>query len=303
VARNKHAIVTEAHLQRFFDFSRERYHIMLRRRLGQPAPWTTDPVLAMWRFCNVFREDDRTTTWFRENIRNELSMEPRVVMATIAFRAFNRVETGEILKPFLLNEDYNFPEWRRLLTERAEANFPVVTGAYMIKTAPKLNKIDGVLYQLSEAKMREASIMDWIRNNDWGFCTQESLWELLCTFPYIGQFTANEVVVDLTHTHILRAARDLDTWTNPGPGCSLGIGMLLHGDGQVYRRHAQADRRVMTGIMTEFLYASREERYWPQAWPRWTLHTVEWGFCELSKYLRGLAGQKLKRKYRASELA
>jgi hypothetical protein len=45
--------------ERFFAYARERYWIKLRRDQGLPAPWTTDPILQQYRFCNVFRADDR----------------------------------------------------------------------------------------------------------------------------------------------------------------------------------------------------------------------------------------------------
>src|SRR5262245_5824366 len=47
----------------------EREAIRLRREAGQPAPWTNDPILAAWRFCNVRRECDRVTIWIRDNWR------------------------------------------------------------------------------------------------------------------------------------------------------------------------------------------------------------------------------------------
>ena len=48
---------------------RERYAIWERRGRGQPKPWTSDPILQRFRFCNVFRELDTVTIWINENIR------------------------------------------------------------------------------------------------------------------------------------------------------------------------------------------------------------------------------------------
>ena len=45
----------------FFATAREGERIRYRRMAGEPYPWTTDPVLREWRFCNVHREHDRTT--------------------------------------------------------------------------------------------------------------------------------------------------------------------------------------------------------------------------------------------------
>ncbi len=70
----------------FFATARERYRILLRRRARQPWPWTSDRIFRENRFCNVFREDDRTTQWFREHLRDPLSEQPdRVLAATVGF--------------------------------------------------------------------------------------------------------------------------------------------------------------------------------------------------------------------------
>jgi hypothetical protein len=60
-------------------------------------PWTEDEILKQFKFCQVFREDDRTTRWFREHIRDPLKDSPDVVMATIIFKFFNLIETGRTL--------------------------------------------------------------------------------------------------------------------------------------------------------------------------------------------------------------
>lgn len=290
--------IHKTHLKRFFAYANERYSILLRRRAGDPPPWTTDPILQQWRFCNVFREDDRTTAWFRENIRWPMKQRKAVMLATIAFRAFNRIETGKILQPFLLRDDWDLPRWRELLVAHHEAGNPVVTGAYMIKTAPKLSKIDGVLYQLREAKLREPQLLQWHANTPLFDRSQQDLWAILREFPYMGDFTAAEVICDLIHTDMLRNPSDLHTWTNPGPGCAAGIGQLLHGDPDAYNRHSRRDREVMMNIMGRFLEAANNDEFWPADWPRWNLHTVEFQFCELWKYIRAQQGRQLKRKYK-----
>lgn len=290
--------VSELHLERFFAPARERYNILLRRQRGEPKPWTQDPVFQSWRFCNVFREDDRTTVWFRENIREPLRDNPSVMLATIAFRAFNRIETGEVLKPYLLADNWDLAEWEHDLRAFRRDGNSVVTGAYMIKTAPNMDKISGVLYQLREAKMREPGLLAWAKDYTPEKRSMQGLWELLRTFPYMGDFTSNEVVVDLSHTYVLERAPDKMTWTNPGPGCTIGIGMLLYANAEAFNRTSRKDREVMLEIMKYFLKASQEEKHWPQQWPAWTLHTVQFWFCELQKFMKGQQGLKLKRRYK-----
>src|SRR5580765_2305755 len=45
----------------------ERELIRVNRLQGKPKPWTDDPILQSYRFCNVHREDDKVTKWIRGN--------------------------------------------------------------------------------------------------------------------------------------------------------------------------------------------------------------------------------------------
>ena len=82
----------------FFSFINERHLIHLRRLRGEEFPWTKDLILQKYKFTNVFRENDKTTVWFKENIREPLKDEQDVILATIIFRWFNLIATGEVLK-------------------------------------------------------------------------------------------------------------------------------------------------------------------------------------------------------------
>ena len=55
--------------ERFVAVMRERENIRLRREQGLSRPWTSDPFLQHYRFCNIRREDDRTTRWIAEHWR------------------------------------------------------------------------------------------------------------------------------------------------------------------------------------------------------------------------------------------
>ncbi len=50
--------------QNISTFVHERMSIWEKKYLGQTAPFTTDPILATYRFCNILRELDRQTIEF-----------------------------------------------------------------------------------------------------------------------------------------------------------------------------------------------------------------------------------------------
>lgn len=290
-------VIRDEHLERYFAFARERYNIFLRRQRGEAPPWTEDEILRDFRFTNVLREDDATTAWFRENIRTPLQDRPEVMLATVGFRQFNRIDVGRLLAPYLLTDNWDMDAWRSTLSAHRAAGGKIVTAAYIVRTPFGFDKLDGNLWILKEAKLRECSLLQYIRERAPEERRLEEFWSLLLKWPYLGEFTSNEVVVDLMETPVLSRALDKQTWTNPGPGCSLGIGLLLHNE-DIYNRSGAQDRHTMMEVMKVFLEASRNQKYWPTNFPKFaSLHQVEWLFCEVSKYIRAQQGKRPKRRY------
>ena len=72
----------EESVERFFYWIHERIRIQKRKDRGDLWPWTGDPILQQYKFTNAYREQDKTTVWFREKIRDPLSWQPEVYMAT-----------------------------------------------------------------------------------------------------------------------------------------------------------------------------------------------------------------------------
>ena len=268
------------HVEEFFTFAAERYRIMLRREAGLPFPWTDDPVLRDFYFCNVFREDDRVTTWFRKNVREPLRDNPeRVTLATIGFRWFNRIETGERILPMLLAQGWDTPLAKLKLTGVQ----PLITGAYMIKSPTGMNKLDGLCWCMDQlGNLRDVR----------SATTLEHATEALAKRPFLGPFLAYEVVTDLRHTVVLEHASDIMTWANAGPGAVRGLNYIF---GTKFVRNRRDDILPMLRFMRELLAASRT--LWPWHERPWEMREVEHTLCEFSKYKEGQAGEKLKRRY------
>jgi hypothetical protein len=179
-------------LDRLCYFVRERHNIYLRRKAGKPKPWTEDPILRNHYFCNVYRELDKTTVWFRENVRDPLRHDPMVVLATIIFRWFNFIPTGELLLRHHLFTDWNPDLAEELLVGRRNEGKQVFTGAYW--------------------KNMQTAHADLMR------------------YEGLGGFMAYEIVCDLRYTDILDNASDRNTWCNPGPGAVRGLYRVLGRD-------------------------------------------------------------------------
>ena len=273
----------------FFAFARERENIRLRREAGHPWPWTEDPILREYRFCNVYREDDRVTRWFRQEIRDPVAESPsRSVLACTAFRWFNHVPSGVVLQPYLLGK---VPWDETEILYQMQQLDQVVGGAYVIKSPTGMKKAAGLLWCLRPV-VREMGEFDH-HTSGW---TLQDMHERLMRYPYLGRFMAYEVTSDLRWTKVLRDAPDIETWASAGPGCCRGLGWVFADDPThfSYGRRSQENQCML--LMMELLGMSREQR-WER---RWEMREVEHVLCEFAKYRAAQTGRRLKRRYDAS---
>lgn len=284
----------------FFAYARARHAVYLSREVQKKEwPWTADAILQQYRFCNVFRELDKTTRWFREHIRDPLRDDDLVLFATVAFRWFNRVETFKTLLQAWegagareLFEGWVYDgattEVRHIL--RNDAKPPYTTGAYMIKTPAGMDKIDGLMWCVENVNQSLGPLLEAFRNVE--TLTMEGAWALLTQFPYLGDFMAYEVVTDLRHTKFLADAPDVMTWANPGPGAARGMARVLGLPLDRFNRAKDADRvEIIRNMRLLVELANGNTALWPSPWPRWELREVEHTLCEFDKYERARLGE------------
>ena len=294
-------------VREFFSYARKRHSAYLRRQLGHPPPWTDDPVIANYRFTNIYRETDRTTIWYRENVREWYDETPDVLLATVLFRWFNKIETGAAIfreddqeaesalrSPFLRWMNGLGVEQLRAAIVQERGDGPYVNGAYIIKTPNGMSKLDGVL-DVAE-KFRTVTKLDpWGNYRNWHDAahnmvkrrwTLEQAWNWIRSFECQGDFTAYEVVTDLRHTYLLRNAPDIMTWANAGPGAKRGLNRL-----QGRPLEQQLPKATTNEEMRVLLRYSQSFDYWPPEWGPWEMREVEHTLCEFDKWVRALTGE------------
>lgn len=244
-----------------------------KEELKLEPPWTLDPILQEFKFCQVFREDDRTTRWFRENIREPLRSHKEVAMATVAFRFFNLIETGETLLKHRLHIQWN----REKAIEEIKKQPKWITGAYIVKSPNRMDKATGVAECVSHIwEDRENLATELEKMN-----TLQETWKYLLRYPYIGPFVSYELVTDLRHTYLLENAEDILTWGNAGPGAMRGLNRLTGRDLGFCRRSHNWNEEMQQ------LYSICQSRLDFTAFKRpFEMREVEGGLCEFDKYSR-----------------
>src|SRR5690606_32900931 len=197
------------HADRLFAFIRERHAIWERRNKGLPKPWTEDPILQSYRFCNVYRELDKETIWIRKNWRND--SDPDNWFAMVVARLVNWSPTLEVV-------GYPVP-WRpstflRRIHALEDKGVKVWGGAYIVSTngakQPKAEYLtEQVLTPLWNARKEIRP-----RPDD----TLEAFYDRLRRFRGMGSFIAAQVVAAAKFVAPLTQAPDWESFAASGLG-------------------------------------------------------------------------------------
>jgi hypothetical protein len=209
---------------RFLNFVGEREAIRRRRVKGSPWPWTTDPILQNYRFCNVERERDRTTRdlvelWFEPH-----RAEPDLWFASAVARQVNWVPT---LKELGFPIPFNADQFIDVMAVRRKRGEQIESAAYRIHAdnskgsagVPKAvyiaNKVLKPLW--ARRKVVRPKAGDWLED----FCNE------LKKFEAIDGFMAGQIIADVKYSEPLKGAPDWWTFASSGPGSRTGLNRVL----------------------------------------------------------------------------
>ncbi len=273
----------------YWYFAAERQRIFYRRLAGQPGPWTVDPILSDYKFCNAFRASDRGSQFI---IREVIYGEGRsrntedVVFRTILYRLFNKIETWPTFCAAAGGDPtakgFDFADYSRALDAELAAGRAIFGDAYMI--APPSNvlgrrfdrKHDGYL-SLTHRMMSDGIVGKVERTR-----SLAELYRLLLGYPLIGKFIAYQLATDLNYTEVVDF--DEDSFTQAGPGAERGIAKCFESTG------GRSDEAVIMWMVENQQAMFEEHGIDPQEawlWGR-PLKAIDCQnlFCETDKYSR-----------------
>jgi len=286
-------------VERIFAFAHERYMIYMRRQAGDRPPWTNDPILSGYRFCNIYREDDKVTVWIRENWRNPHSNDPELWFAMCVARILNLPESLEIVG---YPVPFNKTTFLRLLGRYYKTGGKIFNGAYMVSTAGTsvdnmdyLTKdsfhIPKVAYLAHEVIEPLWKARERLRPKTGD--TLNSYHMLLGSMQGFGSFMTAQVIADIKYHEPLRQASDWHTFAASGPGSKRGLNYVC---GRNRKDVWKEDEfRLELGRLREKLLPMFKAEQMPQPHAQ----DIQNCLCEYSKWHQANFEDKMpKQKYR-----
>lgn len=272
-------------LERLVYWVSEREKIRLLKEAGKPQPWTKDPILSKYRFCNANRENDRVTKWIALNWRRNAHVD-HCWHAMIIARFINWPDTLEYCRypePWPTKGERFIAKLKAL--ESAGAR--IFTGAYIVSTNGATgSKVDHVIKLFDRA---------WQELYPFRPTTLQEGYDTLRSVNGIGSFMAAQVLADLKYTPLLRKAKDWMDFVAPGPGSQRGLNRILG-----YGLPSQWNNKNFTAALIQLRQDAA--KLLPEI-AQFHLQDVQSLLCEFDKYERVLHGQgKPRSQYRRSTL-
>lgn len=284
-----------------WQFAFERQRMYLRRLLGMPQPWSSDPVLTSYRFTNAFRAADRVSQHLiRLAYADREASRDTLFLRTILFKVFNRIDTWQALVQSLglpVAERFDYVACDDFLTRRRNTA-PIYSAAYIMPSGPgsripkhrmHLRLIRDMLADGLPAKLEETRSL-------------RHAYQLLRAWPTLGPFLAFQYAVDLNYTSLTSHLEQ--DFVVAGPGALDGLAKCFESTGEL----TPAETIVW---LTERQDAEfqRYELPFSDLWGR-PLQPVDVQnlLCEVSKYTRvahpsvkGLSGRtRIKQRFAAA---
>lgn len=278
----------------------EREKIRKLKEAGAPQPWTDDPILQTYRFCNVRRRHDKVSQWLINNFYSTPT-------------SSGVYESGDFLQwvalcrfinwPPTLAEAYGAGWWgaglydpqaitQSILNRQARGE-KIFSNAYMIRGGAEkgVSKIPYIVEVTCgiNIKRRAPNIRRALETG-----SREKVALAFGSINNWGTFMSGQVTDDLTWSPLLANPVDDYTWAPIGPGSSKGFNRMLKRPittpikPKEWSKKLQLFRKwIITELGNEF--------------SDMTLHDVQNCMCEISKYCRVIDGGRMKNTYRPKE--
>lgn len=207
----------------YWRFAAERQEVFFRRLRGDGPPWTVDRVLARHKFTNAYRASDRVSQFLIREVMYGGNQTPEdLLFRTLLFKLFNKIETWHLLENefgTISYSTFSAERFDRVLLRAQQSGSTIYSGAYIMPTGGKAFP-PGPKHRM-HLKLLDRMMKDGLPEKVFSSKSLKSVFELLRSYPTIGDFLAYQFSTDLNYSGLMP---DLEgEFVVPGPGARDGI--------------------------------------------------------------------------------
>lgn len=287
----------------YWRFAVERQNVFCQRLMGKPEPWTSDPVISVHKFTNAYRASDRVSQYLIRHViyRNDLPQSPsEVLFRTLLFKLFNKIETWELLEHTfgeITFKTYKFEHYDKVLSQAMRAGGRIYSAAYIMP--PGGSAFGHTAKHQNHLRLLERMMADDLAGQLAQLKKMQTAFELLRSYPTIGDFLAYQFVTDINYSEVTDFS-EMD-FVIPGPGARDGLRKCFSdsaglNEAELIRLMADNQEREFERLGIKF------QSLWGR---RLQLIDCQNLFCEVDKYARvahpdvaGISGRtRIKQKF------
>ena len=193
-------------LNNFFNYMKERHSIWYKKEaIKQPAPWTSDPILQKYNFCNVERELDKGTKHVIDKVLENDDLKPQDKLFNVIFyRYFNTYGFfGNAIKKPLIAYHYNWKETIKEL-DYAMDKYKLFKIAYMVVAHPAYHYRPRDKHVQIAYKMQDvANNINQLYGNILKAESAEEIHKIIGKIWGTGKFLSYQILLDLWYKNIV----------------------------------------------------------------------------------------------------
>ncbi len=227
----------------YWYFAAERQNTFIKRLSGAKAPYTQDPILAQYKFCNTYRALDRETQFLIREVIYSSSYSPQDTLFRIMlFRLFNKHQTWVALEKLLgeISLTTFSPGAYSALLEKIREEGPIYGNAFILCA----NKAFG----FDQKHNNHLALLEYtFLRSEMGRKLEEAkslreLFMVLRELPLIGNFMAYQIAIDMNYSEVFNFSEN--DFTIAGPGAERGIA-------KCFSSYEKSDREAIIMYMVE----------------------------------------------------
>jgi hypothetical protein len=207
----------------YWRFASERQELFFRRYAGVPRPWTNDPILDQFKFTNAYRAADRVSQYLIRNVIYSKRWDTiDLFFRIMLFKLFNKIETWELLTSAfgdISYREYSYRAYERVLSKAFSQGQRIYSAAYIMASAG--SAFGFARKHQNHLKLLERMMDDSLPERIADARSMREVFELLRSYPSIGDFLAYQYTIDINYSPITNYS-EMD-FVVPGPGAIDGI--------------------------------------------------------------------------------